>query len=153
MTDPHTPFAGQPAFQPQNAESQADDGFFSALMDLSLTKYITLRLVRVLFILGLIGVAVQWVFSLFAIFALPEMVNDFATDLENNLSSSGTSSAVEVVAFSALQKIILVVLVTIASLANVVLLRVVLEGIQALTRTARSWRRIQERIDRGVVTF
>lgn len=72
MTDPHTPSAGKPAFQPQNAESQADDGFFSALMDLSLTKYITLRLVRVLFTLGLIGVAVQWVFNLFATFALPD---------------------------------------------------------------------------------
>ena len=56
-------------------------------------------------------------------------------------------------AFSALQKIIFVALVTIASLANVVLLRVVLEGIKTLTRTARSWRRIQERIDRGVVTI
>lgn len=64
-------FPGYGAGNPQAGTGVERDSF-SALMDLSLTKYITLRLVRVLFILGLIGVAVQWVFSLFATFALPD---------------------------------------------------------------------------------
>lgn len=157
MTYPNSSFPGQQGPPPQQSTAALeDDGFFTSLLNTSFTKYITLRMVRVLFVLGLALIALQWIASLFFIFVAPQMLNDFLNDLSREFSGASSYSSSydkEFVSFSGVEITLMLIGSTLFAFASVIGLRIALEAAQALVRTARSWRRIQERREQGLVSF
>lgn len=160
MTNPQS--YGAPQQQPPAA--RGDDKFVSALLDLSFTKYITLNMVKVLYIIGLILIALTWLWQLATLFFVDAAaiggsgLSPFAEDpAYYGYSDSygygfepeptGTAETGPVGTF------FLFLLFTAVAFFQIIMLRITLEAAQALVRASRAWRNIKARQEQGLIAF
>ncbi|MCX2163400.1 DUF4282 domain-containing protein [Corynebacterium auriscanis] len=164
MTYQNTPYRdGGPNIQMGSKQ----DTFFSALFNFGFTKYVTPSLVRVLYILGIV-VIVLWalmpfVGALLGISLLDSLQDElrpsgaygdyspytnyptYGSELDSQIDKSQGAVA----GYAAMS----LVTGAIGALIQIGLLRISLEVLMALMRTAEAWQRIKQRHEAGIATL
>lgn len=148
-----TPYSGAPhnhsgglGSQP-HLDSLGDDGFFTSLMDVEFTKYISLRMVKVIYIIGLITIVASTLYQIVEALSGTSLMFSFSLDSD---SFDGGRAAFDNQETSWFERFLMAAFVLLIGIINVATLRVTLEIAQSVTRTARAWRRIHERQVRGM---
>lgn len=100
---------GQPGYGPQGYGEPTEPGFFQALFDLSFRHFVTIKFASVIYVIGLVIIALGWLFSVIAGF----------------VESAGAGIA-------------LLILGAIVAFVYVILFRVMLEFYVAMVRTSQN---------------
>ena len=129
------------------------DSFLTALSNFGFTRYVTPSLLRVMYILGII-VIVLMAFAPVIAFAITGSVDDsfnsssYRSSYGSSYSSSSSSSDA-----TAGDYLITSLNGLINGFIQICLLRISLEVLHALVKTAEAWERIKRRVEAGVVRF
>lgn len=121
-----------------------NESFLSGLFDVTFQKYTTRSFLRVLYIIAMIVIGLYLVFSLigtwtgFSIFEFSAYNQDSSQGANNAEYSFSAGDSVP-------GKLISSLITVVQSIANLAIVRIVLEVFVALTSTAAAWARIKQR--------
>ena len=121
-----------------------NESFLSGLFDVSFQKYTTRSFLRVLYIIAMIVIGLYLVFSLigtwtgFSIFEFSAYSQGSSQGANNAEYSFSAGDSVP-------GKLISSLITLVQSIANLAIVRIVLEVFVALTNTAAAWARIKQR--------
>lgn len=153
-------FTQQP-YAPQTTEtSKGDDGFFSSLFDFSFTKFLAVNAIKIVYVLGLIVIALTLLSDSISLLngtytTSSSTVFQIGDSLSNDSGTQNSLSPLrlEEKPVTGVNAFFTFLFVLFRAFLSVVMLRVGLEVVQAIARTARAWRRIRQRVDQRAVAF
>lgn len=154
QTPGHNP-SSTPQFGPKTSS------FLSSLGNMSFTKYITSDFLRTLYIIGIVFIVLNFIFSsVITVWSVAFTINPFdQLDQANAIiysesgnyyteyeaQSSATVGPVGILTSALVYAVI--------AFFEICALRITLEVANAVVRTAEAWARIQKRVHAGTVTF
>lgn len=155
-THGQTPSPGTPPqFGPKTSS------FLSSLGDMSFTKYITSGFLRTLYIVGIVFIALNFIFNtVFAVQGTTMISNAFDSLDQANSSAYGGSNDLynefgpqPKVTVGPVGVLTTALVYAVIAYFQICALRITLEVANAVVRTAEAWARIQKRVHAGTVTF
>lgn len=133
-------------------QGSREDTIFSAMSDLGFTRFVTPKLLRILFILGIVVIILWSLLPAVAVLVAGDFMDSsyssssYSYGSSSSYGSSDDGSVAGPVVFQLISGLI-------NGFIQICLLRVGLETLHAFVKTAQVWQRIQNRVDAGTATL